>query len=191
MMNIFALDLATSTGFALGEAGRSPMSGAVRLKSSDDEPERAFRKLAQFLRDHFEVQRFDLVIVEAPVNIGAFVQSAPESERGFKFTSNPSTIYLLSGLAAVAFGVCGCYGIRCVKGNVQQVRKHFLGISRPENPKQAVIARCKQLRYVPADCRDDNRADACALWDYAASHYGRVATASLFAGNGAEATPHG
>jgi len=181
-MKIFALDLATTTGFAIGDTGGAPLSGSVRLKTSDDEPERAFKKLAQFLRDHFSANTYDLVIVEAPVNIGAFVQSAPESERGFKFTSNPATIYLLSGLAAVAYGISGCYGFRCVKANVQQVRKHFLGVARPENPKQAVVARCKQLRYIPTDCRDDNQADACALWDFAASHYGRAATASVFGG---------
>ena len=173
-MLIMSLDLATKTGFCISDtsASKPTRSGSIRLKDGEDEPERAFRKLGIWLRDQFSVEMPDLVVCEAPVNLGAFVESAPESERGFRFRTNPSTVYLLSGLVAVTFGICGPYGVRCVKANVQTVRKHFVGVARPPDPKKVVIARCQQLRWVDATCRDDNQCDALAAWSWAAGNFG-------------------
>lgn len=170
-VKILALDLATNAGFAMGNSGDKPTSWSKRLKSPEDDPERAFKKLGIELRDIFALDKPDLVIVEAPMSMGGMVRKDDESERGFKFTSNPNTIYMLTGLVGVVFGICGPYGIQARKANVQQVRKNFLGMARPPEPKRAVLDRCYQLGWLPRDCRDDNRADSLALWMFACGHY--------------------
>lgn len=172
-MLILALDLATNAGFALGDEGGTPRSWSRRLKTPEDEPERAFKKLGVELRDIFAIGKPDLVIVEAPMSMGGMVRKDEANERGFKFTSNPQTIYILTGLVGVVFGICGPYGIMARKANVQTVRKHFLGISRPKDPKLAVLAQCHRLGWLEKTCKDDNRADALALWQYAGAHYAR------------------
>lgn len=170
-MLILAIDAATNCGFALGKAGERPVSWSERMRDRDDDPERAFRKMGIALRDIFAVNSVDLVAVEAPVNPRAFIEKDEEAKDGFKFKSNPSTIFMLGGLVASVFALCGPYGIRARMANVQAVRKHFLGVARPADPKAAVLARCHQLRYLPPECRDDNRADAVALHSWASGNF--------------------
>ncbi|MBS4016787.1 MAG: hypothetical protein KGZ68_01000 [Dechloromonas sp.] len=179
MTIVLAIDAATKVGFALGEAGKAPRSWSQRLKDGDDDPERAFKKLGITLRDLFMVEKPDLVIVEAPIQMGAMIEADSAAPRGFKFKSNPETIYLLTGLVAGVFTICGPYGIRCRKANVQAVRKHVVGKARPADPKKAVLERCWQIAYLPRDCRDDNRADAIALHIWASDHLCKPATREL------------
>ena len=122
-------------------------------------------------------ERPELVIYEAPLPIGALMDVGDDGKIGYR--SSPKTISLLNGLADGVEVICGPYGIRTAIGNVQTVRKHFLGQARPEEPKAAVIKRCHLMGLMPDDCYDDNRADALALWDYAAATYGRRAPAEL------------
>lgn len=175
-MLIMALDLAVKTGFAIGSAGEKPRSGVVRLKGTEDEPQRACRKLGIWLRDQFSLEVPELVVVEAPVNIGAMIDWKSGDETGKpKFRSRPETISLLHRLVGGVETICGPYGVRCVTGNVQTVRKHFLGVARPQNPKSAVVNRCHLLGYMPRDAKDDNQADALALWDWACAQHARRA----------------
>lgn len=166
-VNILALDLATNTGFAIGDSKGKPTSWSRRLKTPEDDVECAFGNLGLILRDMFMVECPDLVVVEAPMSMGGMVKLDEQSDRGFKFTSNPSTIYMLGGLVASVYTICKPYGIRVRKANVQTVRKDFLGVARPSNPKKVVLDRCRQLGWLDRTCRDDNRADALALWSFA------------------------
>ncbi len=177
--HVFALDLATKMGFATGPAGEKPRVGEKRLKDAEDDPERGFRKLGIWLRDEFTLQIPDLVIVEAALPIGAMVDWDGGADGRPKFKSNPQTIYFLNGLVAVVHGICGPYGVRCVNVSVQKVRKHFLGIARPADPKRAVLARCHQLGLIPKTERSDNIGDAIALHDYAGATFGRAIPAQL------------
>jgi hypothetical protein len=179
-MRILAIDAATRSGFCCAVAGvPNPRVWSERLKSPDDEPERAFKKMGIILRDQFAFEKPDLVIVEAPRQMGANIKAAPDDPRGFRFTTSPDTAYMLIGLVAVVYGICGPYGVRCISANVQTVRKHFIGQARPKDPKKLVLERAKLLGYVPRDCRDDNMSDACALFDWASATYARVTPASL------------
>ena len=178
-MRILTLDLATRSGFAVGPAGTIERAGSKRFRDPEDEPERAFRKFGCFLRDEFTIDLPDLVVIEAPMNMGGMVEADEKSERGFKFKSKPETIYLLTGLVAVAHGICGPYGVRAINVGVQKVRKHFLGVSRPSDPKKAVVARCHLLGLMPKNERDDNKADAIAMHVWASDTYGRPATRDL------------
>lgn len=173
-MFILALDIAKVTGFAFGPAGSVLRSGSVRL---GDDPRTMCRNLLCFLREQFYVlsDRPELVAVEAPLNAAAHQSGA-------------SIPYAFGG-AHVADALCWAYGSRVEFCNVDQVRKHFIGKARTGNrneTKRAVICRGVQLKYLPPGCRDDNRADACALHDFASATFARHVPSSLqmFGGNG-------
>jgi hypothetical protein len=62
------------------------------------------------------------------------------------------------------------------------VRKHFCGAAHAgerADTKRMVIQRARVLGYIPRDCSDDNRADACAMWDWAAETFGRASRREL------------
>lgn len=177
-MLILAIDAATNCGFAMGKAGDRPRTWSRRLKAPADDPERAFKKLGIEMRDVFCVERPDLVVVEAPILMGAMAKADPETGE-VKFRSSPQANYLLTGLVGVVFGICGPYGVRAIKANVQSVRLHVLGKGRPADPKRAVLERMWLIGYLDKDCRDDNRADAAALHVWASDVHGKPATRSL------------
>ena len=155
---IAAFDLATLTGYAIGRAGERPRFGTWRLKHPDDEPEQAWRNLGCKLRDECEAFRPDIVVYEAAL---------PPRAKGAEGITNSKTTVMLLGLPGALQGVCGCYGVRARKMYVQSVRKSFLGLGRPENPKRAVMAHCRALGF---DVKDDNAADALAIWHVQAGY---------------------
>ncbi|MCF1502174.1 hypothetical protein L0F51_00135 [Afifella sp. H1R] len=159
---ILTLDIATNTGFATGQPGALPRSGVVRLKKRDDEPMRAPRNLACWLRDQFVLSLPHMVIYEAPMATGAMLEAGNASR----------TADLTWMLVGAVEAVCGAYGIPSKTVNVQTVRKHFTGRARwgdRQKAKRAVIERCHLLGLIPGDCRDDNRGDACAIFDWASA----------------------
>jgi hypothetical protein len=184
-MLIMALDVATKLGYAIGRAGEKPRAGSERLKRPDDPSQRACKKLGIWLRDQFAFELPDLVVIEAPVNIGGMIDWKKDSGERPTFRSTPETISLLHRLVGGVETICGPYGIRCESANVQSVRKHVVGKARPENPKQAVLARCQMLGYLPKDSRDTDAADAVALHIYASDVICRAKPAGLvlFGGN--------
>jgi hypothetical protein len=178
-MLVMALDLAVSMGWAIGRAGEKPRAGSERLKRPDDPSQRACKKLGIWLRDQFAFEIPDLVVVEAPVNIGGLIDWKKDSGEKPSFRSNPETISLLHRLVGGVETLCGPYGVRCVSANVQTVRKHVVGKARPEEPKKAVLARCKMLGYLPKDFTDTDASDAVALHIYASDVICRVKPAEL------------
>jgi hypothetical protein len=175
-MRALALDLASETGFVNALAGeRTPRCGTWKLKRSGDDAQRSFRKLGQFLRDEMVLERPDIVFIEAPVNLGAFLEKDETAPKGARFRTSSDTISMLHGLVAVVHAICGgCYGITCVQANVQSVRRHFLGVARPQDPKRAVVDRCHVLGYLPRENRNHNIADALALFDWGCATHARV-----------------
>lgn len=172
---IMALDLGTRAGFAVGPPGAVPRSGAVQLKKPDQSRAIAYASLIGFLCEEFERERPSLVAKEAPIPLQAF-RSLGNAE---------ATVRITFGLHAIAEGVCQRYGIRCVEEHNQTIRKHFLGRSKlgtREATKRAVLSRCWLLGLLPRDCRDDDRADACATHDWASASYGRrsISSGKLF-----------
>ena len=177
-MIVCALDLAVKTGFAIGRAGERPRAGSIRLKDPEDAPIRALKRLGIWIRDQWTIEIPDLVVVEAPMNIGAAVDwKASEGKPSFR--SNPETIALLQRLVGGVETLCGPYGLRVIEGNVQTVRKHVLGVARPQNPKAAVLDRCKLLGYLPKDSKDTDAADAIALHIWASDVHCRVVPKDL------------
>lgn len=188
-MDILALDLATKTGFARADssflqkgAGEGRLvSGTHRLRGKDDDANRGCRRLGIWLRDQFTISVPELVIVEAPVPIGAMIDRTPDEDGkiGLKFRSNPETIAFLQRIVGGVQTICGPYGIRCELASAQTVRKTVLGNARPPDAKRAVVQWCHTMRYMERTDFDDNRADAIALAVYAAIKFARSTPAQL------------
>jgi len=152
---ILFLDLATQMGFCEGAPGEQPRYGSHRLGTVGAENEEVFGGLLKWLGQKLLAFPPRLVVYEAPMlMLGG----------GMAKSSNIVTVERLVGLTAVAQAVCYGAKVPVRRANVQTIRKHFLGVARPENPKKAVIDRCRLLGYAP---KDDNAADAIAGWDYA------------------------
>jgi len=169
---IFALDVATHTGFAIGRIGEKPRFGSWRLKRPDDDPEKAFGNLLCHVRDLIIVEGTpDYYIYEAPINAGALRQEAVTYKDGRADTvkavrrTNAKTTYLLIGAAAVACAAPFAWGVTAEKISVQTVRKSFLGHGFPPDPKEAVMAQCRLMGF---DVKNDNEADALAIWHHKA-----------------------
>lgn len=171
---VFALDLATRTGFAVGAAGEKPRSGVVVLKKPNEHRSEAFWNLTAWLQQEWSQEKPHLVVKEAPFNLQAFADKH-NSQAG---------VQLAYGFHGIVEGLARGYGIPCEDAYPSAIRKFFLGRARlgtRAETKAAVVARCHLLRLIPADCDDDNRADAVATFEFAcATHFRRSMTAQNF-----------
>lgn len=161
-MNLLALDIATVTGFAQGEAGGMPLSGAVRLKRRDETAETAAFNVLAFLRDRFVLQRPDLVFAESYLN-----------PAGHK---SADAIILQIMCFGVAAATCKAYGVRFEHAAPSTIRKHFIGCANAGDrakTKAMVLRQARLLKYIDHGCTNDNIGDAVAAWDYAAATFAR------------------
>jgi hypothetical protein len=178
-MFILALDLATKTGWASGLVGEVPKSGSWLLRRPKNEPEVGWENLGCRLRDLFTLRVPDLVIYERAMSVGAMQEEGDDGK--MRFRSSPQAIQFLIGIVGALHGVTGPYGVKTASVPSQTWRKHLLGAGKiPKGEaKPLTIRRVHQLGLMPIDCRDDNRADAIGVWEYAAGRYGRATPAYL------------
>jgi len=171
---IYCLDLGITTGFATGKPGDAPVSGTVRLKQKGETIDVAFANLIAFLCQEFETERPALVVKEKMLALQAFMAMG----------NAESTVRAHAGYHAIVDGICVRFNIPWDDVADSTARKHFIGVARlgeRQDTKSAVVARCHQLRLMPPDCHDDNRADALATHDWACANFGsRSASISNF-----------
>lgn len=171
-MRILALDLATVTGFCIGEAGQKPVRvGAARMKRSDEDHGVAGKNIGCLIRDIASMDWPDMVVIEAAMH------AAAKDEKG----NGGFSIELAWALVGSVYGFCGPQGIPVREANVQTVRKHFTGRARwggRDAAKSAVVGRCHLLGLLPKSDRNDNKADAIAVWDWACATFARRAASS-------------
>lgn len=168
---ILALDIASRTGWAFGRPGELPRAGSVRLAPPGSDIGLVGMGLIRWMRDFTQLEKVDALYIEAPVN-PAFMRGKTSWETALMLIS-------LFGIACATAEGLGIFRRR--RANVQDVRRHFVGESRPKDKKQAVIARCRQLGWKASD---DNAADALALWSFACAIEAprtEIATTPLFA----------
>lgn len=164
-MFILALDLGVHTGFAFGSTGGKPSSSAIFLKDASDHRSVACGNLIAWLDKKLREQEPALVVREAPLPLQAF------SNLG----NGATNVRMTHSLHGIVEGMCVRFGIRTKEVADSTVRKHFIGKARcgtREETKAAVVQRAQLLGYMPKNSTNDNRADACALWDYAAATWG-------------------
>lgn len=163
--SIFTLDLGVASGFAKGRPGDAPVSGTVWLKKPKESIDVAYANLIAFLADVFTRDRPDLVVKEKMLPLQAFMAMG----------NAESTVRAHAGYHAIVEGLCGRFGIPWDEVADSTARKHFIGIGRTgdrDETKAMVVARCHALKIMPADCDDDNRADALAIHDWACANFG-------------------
>lgn len=162
MSNVLALDLSSHTGFAIGgENDPAPLTGVWHLPSisHQDTHGQAFAKLWLHLDEIHLAKPVSVLIFESTLSTYAHTfgsaQKDAELARG------------LIGLGCVAETWGVVRNCEVFEADVQTVRKHFTGMGRPPHPKIAVMKRCRLLGW---EVKDDNAADAAAVWSYEMSH---------------------
>jgi len=163
---IFALDLGSRrSGFAKGRPGEKPVSGTAVLKKDHERRAVALGNLVAFLDAEWRKDKPSLVVTEAPPALQGFANMG----------NSEATVRATYGLHAIVEALCARHGILHDEVHDATARKHFLGKGRMgdrQETKNAVIARCHLLGLMPKDCRDDNRADALCVHDWACANYG-------------------
>jgi hypothetical protein len=171
---ILGIDGAVQSGWALGAPGSIPRVGVQRLKKPNEDTWLVADGAARFLRDicFIESTRPDLIAIEALMpNFNSGDDRERQVQRSAASMLTPPLI-----MGAVR-GIAACYGIDVVQVYPATWRKHFLGRSNfgsREETKRQTLMRCSQLGYLPVTCKDDNQADACGVWDWAAAVHGRA-----------------
>lgn len=182
-MKLWALDLGNTAGYAEGLVGEMPSAvHSVSLKRGQTTPEGVARNLGCFLRDRAVWGDPDLICVEH------YMQPAGQPSDDVTITH-----MLLHG---ALLGFAGPRGIRVEAPYTQTVTKHFCGqataklsvtytseskrkAAMREAKKRMVLARAITLGMLPRTCTDFDKADACALFDFAAATYARRGLATL------------
>ena len=154
-MKVLTLDLATKTGFAVGDIsnGDRPVSGVQQLPSTGNDIGRFLFALDKWLSDLVTVHNPDLIVFEAPLFLA-----------GGK--SNITTARKLMCLAGMTEYICTKHKIRCAECNVSTIKKYFTGNGRAQ--KHDMINKCRAIGLSP---RDDNEADAIAIYFHAMNKF--------------------
>ena len=195
-MRILALDISTTTGWALGDSlsDEKPRYGVERLrpkgmKDEDgvpakmmDQVEASAAQMGRFIRDicFIESTRPELIVYESAIlpferkpeldHYGRPIQPAKPIRRNMNSMLTP--LLALGGVCALA----APYGIPVERVANQTWMRHFTGSGRHgsrDAAKAEALAWGKRLGYLPADCRNTDIGDAIGIWDWAASTFGR------------------
>lgn len=162
-MLVLALDLATHCGVAFGDSRQGRPAMVERWNLNRTKPlgmsdiHRGPGVLAMRLRLLFRDHGIpDFAAIEQMMSPAAQPSDAVVMSQG-----------LLHGAAKACMGV---WGIDFRTPHCSTVRKHYCGRAsagnRPET-KAMVVRRAQQLGHIAKDESNDDKADACALWDWA------------------------
>lgn len=159
MRPVLALDLASVTGWAVGEPGMLLAHGSIRFAAKGSSHEAIFANAWDWMEDKIAVYSPKLIVWEAPL---------ATTFKRIMGNTNVDATTILFGLPAV-IGCCaykrGIFDIR--KAEARAVRMHFIG----QSPKRS-IAKMMVMRQCRAhgwQITDDNEADALATWSYMGS----------------------
>jgi hypothetical protein len=162
---VYAFDVGRLTGFCYGRPGGVPISGSWTLYKPSEGMGRGFANLIACMQELFDAEPPGLVVWATP--------PTPQAIRSFG--SSTATLKALYGYPAILEGVALRYDSFVKEIHEATARKHFMGKGRMgtrEATKDAVLARCHLLGYFEPSIQDDNRGDACALWDWGTAYYG-------------------
>lgn len=155
---IWALDIATVTGFAIGRAGDKPQACSIRFAPVNSDSNTLFAGCFEW---------FGGMIERGPLpDILAIEELLPPTAR--IGTTSTKTQHKLAGLHGVVRAMAKHAGIpEIASANVNDVRQHFISSRnlKRDEAKRQVWATCQMLGW---SAEDDNCADALALWSYTA-----------------------
>lgn len=161
-MNILALDIARTMGFAYGPAGQVPESGSVVLKRRDEPPGVACFNAMAFLSDRFVFWKPHLVAIEDFLN--------PVAQ-----PSASAAIQQLMLHGAIE-GLVRSHGVQIQKVAAATWRRHYVGKANAGErgkTKALVLSRARLLGHVPKISTDEDRAEACGIHDWACATFAR------------------
>lgn len=150
--NTLALDLAGLLGWAANPYDDRPRFGSHQLPSTADDVGKYIAAYDDWLCAMLEFEEPAVVIYEAP---SIFMKTTP------------ITIEKLVGLATHTQLVCHRRGIRRYSANPSQVKKHWTGKGNAKKPD--MVARARRCGF---KVRDDNEADAIAVWHWGLECFG-------------------
>jgi hypothetical protein len=165
---VYAFDLGQHCGVASGDAGDArPSSDVWELKRAGEQRGMPGWNLIAACRVRWKHKPPDLVVKEA----------APTFEAMRRMSNGQAAMLATAGYHMIVEALCAGHGIDCVNVWPSTWRKHFLGranFGNREATKHAAVARCHELGYFARNEVDDNRAEACGIWDYAVNAIVRV-----------------
>ena len=152
---VLALDLASTSGWAVGAPNQKPEFGSLRFAKPGLSRAKYYREFRLWMECAWNVRdrQPDLIVFESPI--------APMIMQG---RTNINTIKLLIGMCEHLEEWCyGKFELREAK--IGEIRAFFLGTNKIKSAqaKSLTIQRCKSLGW---QVNNDNEADACALWAY-------------------------
>lgn len=155
---VLALDLATVTGWCYGAPGERPEFGFLRFGPPGSSRAAIYREYRSWLNDW--------LIDRDPPKVVVFESAAiPMVMQG---KTNANTIKLLIGMCEHTEELCFSR-VELREAMASQVRAHFIGTNRVQraDAKKRTIERCNALGI---EVKNDNEADAVALWHYQIAH---------------------
>ena len=168
---VYAFDLGRLTGFCYGRPGEPPVSGSWTLYKPSEGIEQGFSNFIACLQDLFDADRPSLVSWAQPFS--------PQAMQAQDTPISAAALRSQYGFRAILAGVARRYDSHIKEINEATVRKHFLGKGRAsdgEDIKALVLARCHLIQLFPRSVMDTDRADACAIHDWACAQYGLEST---------------
>lgn len=158
---VLALDISTQLGMAYDAPGTGGQYPAVEtkilpkaiVKGAHGATFSAYRK---FLIRRFTEIKPVMVVYEKPMMVVGKHKSSRKT--------NPETVYVLQGLAAIAEEACDDMHISCADANISTAKKHLAGHGFAD--KAMMMHACKIRRW---EVKTDHEADACAVWSLAKS----------------------
>lgn len=170
---IIGLDVGRLTGVASGtRRDAAPTSFTVILSGPRAGLAVQAGNLLAFLDQEFRREKPALLAKEAPIPLAAFRDKDAAAH----------TVRSAFALHGVVEAMCQRFSVPCHEVVESTVTKFFTGKGRwggRRARKEAVMLRCRALGYVPADCRDEDRCDALAVWDWACAHLAKRAPREL------------
>lgn len=152
-LRLLCLDLATVSGWAAGPPSATPAFGSFRIHGS--ELGRFMAEFVEHLERVFALTRPTLIVFEAPI-----IRQKH---------SSLATVRKLTGLACMTEVFAHAKEIPVREAGGDEITRALLGRARfpggRKEKKAATVSACKALGFA---VRDDNEADAVALWLYAA-----------------------
>jgi crossover junction endodeoxyribonuclease RuvC len=146
-MRLLSLDLATKSGFCVGNTPDVERFGTHVLPSSGEDVGKFLSSFDKWLREFLFAERVTFVCFEAPV---------------LPRRTTVATVRKLMAIAGLTEMICAQIGLSCREANLSTVKKFWTGDGRAD--KAAMMKMARVYGFEPAD---DNQADALALFHYA------------------------
>lgn len=153
-MILLALDLATSTGFSVGNPFEKPVSGTHDLPKTGKNVGKFLRHHEAWLDDTINRYRVTHVCFESPI---------------LRSQTSLVTLRKCYGLANVTEMVCDEKSLICTEANNSSIKKFVTGKGRCE--KRDMLLKCREMGFDP---QTFDEADAIGVWLFAVAQYDRA-----------------